>query len=93
MSSRVLYPVHNPWFKLYLHLRFGRHRREWVPFLFLLYVIIFAAAAWVACSRIFDYKHHAVDVACGSLLGAGVAFFVVGIKLFSFCITRDTYIV
>uniref|UniRef100_A0A914PVX7 Phosphatidic acid phosphatase type 2/haloperoxidase domain-containing protein n=1 Tax=Panagrolaimus davidi TaxID=227884 RepID=A0A914PVX7_9BILA len=59
-------------FSLYLHSRIGRTYRTSVAFP-VLYTLLFGLAAFVGYSRIFDNKHHVIDVVTGALEGSAVA--------------------
>uniref|UniRef100_A0AC34FQB4 Phosphatidic acid phosphatase type 2/haloperoxidase domain-containing protein n=1 Tax=Panagrolaimus sp. ES5 TaxID=591445 RepID=A0AC34FQB4_9BILA len=59
-------------FSLYLHARIGRTYRTSVAFP-VLYTLLFGLAAFVGYSRIFDNKHHVIDVVTGALEGSIVA--------------------
>uniref|UniRef100_A0AC35EXK0 Phosphatidic acid phosphatase type 2/haloperoxidase domain-containing protein n=1 Tax=Panagrolaimus sp. PS1159 TaxID=55785 RepID=A0AC35EXK0_9BILA len=59
-------------FSLYLHSRIGRTYRTSVAFP-VLYTLLFGLAAFVGYSRIFDHKHHVIDVVTGALEGSIVA--------------------
>lgn len=50
-----------------------------LPVIYVLGVLLFAAASFVALSRISDNKHHNTDVAAGSLIGV-----LIGVSVVSF---------
>ncbi|KAL3090052.1 hypothetical protein niasHS_006504 [Heterodera schachtii] len=63
---------------IYVHCRIlPCFRRLFITDLFVvLYVLLFGAASFVAISRLFDHKHHNVDVVCGALAGKAIALFL-----------------
>lgn len=67
-------------FQFYLHARVASapcFRLFFGPFV-VIYALLLGAALYVAASRIFDHKHHGVDVLFGALMGTGIAGAMVG---------------
>lgn len=74
----LTFPIHP--FQLYLHARVASapRFRLFIGLFVVLYALLLGAALYVAASRIFDHKHHGVDVLFGALMGTGIAGTMVG---------------
>lgn len=60
-----------------IELNSRRVRQRYDPLvMYAVYVLMIAFAGFIAMTRIWDYHHHPLDVASGSLLGSTIAFVV-----------------
>jgi phosphatidate phosphatase len=64
---------YNATVQIYLHARVAVHdRARMIPFI-IIYAVLLIAATLVGISRIFDNKHHPIDVAAGQAIGIFIA--------------------